>query len=450
MSTRAEDILHAPVGKTLRQMTLPMVFGLLSIMLFQAVDTYFIGKLGTSALAAISFTFPVTFTITSVGIGLSIGLSVLLAQSIGEGNHNKSAHITSDGLFLSLAIVATLCALCWLLITPIFTAMGATQNTLPLIQDYMGIWCLGGLFLAMPMIGNATIRATGDTLWPSIIMVLSGLINAVLDPVLIFGWSIIPALGIKGAAYASLISWVVATAVCVYLLRVRDQLLLFCLSSWSVLKPFWQAMIKISIPLCIANVLTPIGGMIFTRLAAQHGEQAVAAIGSGSKIESILMIVVFSLTAILSPFIAQNIGAKKYERVHEAMRTSLIFSVVFQGVIYVLAVLGSPWLARIYSHDAQVIELTQQYLHIASSGMVFYSVLIVMNTLFNSARQSKKSLILSAVRVFLGLLPFCLIGSWLYGYTGILIGSVIANFGVAVLAYVSGMRFLREVFPSHG
>lgn len=442
MKTTSEDILNGPIGPTLRRMTTPMVIGILAVILFQAVDTWFIGRLGTTELAAISFTFPVTYTITNLAIGLSISTSILLAQVIGSGQRDKAQRIATDSLLLSLLLVVILAAVGLVTIDPLFRWLGATDNTLPYIREYMEVWYASVGLLVIPIIGNGAIRATGDTKWPSILMMISGLANAVLDPLLIFGIGPFPELGVRGAAIATALSWLFSFVAATWLLRVREKLLLFHLPGWRELATFWRALLKIGIPIAIANMLTPIATAILTALIAPFGETAVAAFGAGSRIEAVAMVVSFALTAALSPYMAQNLGAGQCDRARQALQLCLRFALLFQLAIYALLALTSPWLSQVFSSDPQVIALTRLFLWIMPLGFSFYGVLIVTSTAFNAAKQSHKTLIVSLIRVFACIAPCAWLGGQIYGISGLFVGTVIGN-GIAALV---GWRMLHATY----
>ena len=219
------DLLNDPILPTLKKMTIPMIFGMVTLMMFNIVDTFFISMLGTEPLAAVSFTFPVTFTVISLAIGLGIGTSAVIAKALGSNKIEEARFDASVSLIVALLLVILLSFVGYLLIDPIFTLLGAGQLVLPLIHDYMNIWFIGSVFLITPMIGNSVLRASGDTKTPSIVMGGAGLINAILDPILIFGWGPVPALGIQGAAIASVIAWGVAVIIILYVLGVKKRLL---------------------------------------------------------------------------------------------------------------------------------------------------------------------------------------------------------------------------------
>ena len=228
--SRPNPMLTEPMTPVLLRMTGPMILGIIAILAFNLVDTFFIGMLGTQALAAISFTFPVTFVVTSLTMGLGAGLCALLGHALGQGRHDEAARITTDCLFLAVILVTLLAVLGALTIEPLFTLLGASAELISLIHDYMLIWYLTVPMLVIPMVGNAAIRTTGDTKTPSLVMGVAGLVNGVLDPLLIFGPGPFPEWGIRGAAIATSISWLMAMLVSLHILRKREQLLSWRLS----------------------------------------------------------------------------------------------------------------------------------------------------------------------------------------------------------------------------
>ena len=199
---------EGPVGPSLIRLSIPMIFGLVSILLINLVDTFYISLIGVRELVAISFTFPVTFTLMSFSFGIGIGASAVISRAIGEGDHHRVQRLTTDSLLLVALIILCVAGISFISLRSIFTLMGATDESFPLIEEYMIPWLMGVVFVVIPIVGNSAIRATGDTKTPSLIMVIAAVVNAVLDPLLIFGYGPFPELGIQGAAIATVISFI--------------------------------------------------------------------------------------------------------------------------------------------------------------------------------------------------------------------------------------------------
>ncbi len=206
MATPKPKLTEGPVGRHLVNMTVPVLFGIATMMAQGLIDTWFIGRVGDRELAAFGFGFPILMIVTSVAIGLGAGTSSVVARAIGAGNHARAQRLTTDSLILSFLITAVISAIGILTITPLFRLLGAPMEMLPLIRGFMTILYAGVPFVVVGMVGMASMRATGDTRLPSSLMVLASILNVILDPILIFGLGPIPAMGLNGAALAALLA----------------------------------------------------------------------------------------------------------------------------------------------------------------------------------------------------------------------------------------------------
>jgi putative MATE family efflux protein len=429
------DLLVDPVGQTLKQMTIPMIYGMILLMTFNLVDTFFVGLLGTQPLAAISFTFPITFTVISLTIGLGIGTSAVIARSLGKGDQKFAKCSGTSALILGAIVVGLLSFSAYLYSDEIFTLLGASEDLLPIIRDYTDFWFLGSIFLIGPMLGNSILRASGDTKTPSIVMGVGGIINAILDPIFIFGFGPIEAMGIKGAAIATLVSWVVGSAFVLYIVGFKRQLIH---TSLIFIKTFTQsskAILHIGLPAAGANMLTPIAAAVLTAIAATYGESAVAAFGVGSRIESIACLVVLAMSMTLPPFISQNLGAGNMQRVKEGYLTSVKFVMIWQIIIYGLLVLIAPWIADAFSKEQSVADIITLFIYILPLGYGLQGIIILTNSSFNALHKPMVALWLSIVRLFVCYVPLAYLGSELYGIKGFFIGGVLGNMVMALISY---------------
>ncbi len=433
--TRTNPMLTAPIPVVLRQMTGPMIFGIIAILAFNLVDTFFIGMLGTEALAAISFTFPVTFVVTSLAMGLGAGLSAVIGHTLGQGKHDEAAHLATDSLFLAVIMVALLSAGGAFTIKPLFTLLGASAELISLIHDYMLIWYLTVPMLVLPMVGNAAIRATGDTKTPSLVMAVAGLVNGVLDPLLIFGIGPFPEWGIRGAAIATSISWLMAMLVSLYILRHREGLLLWRLSPRARLLYHWRALLHVAVPASFTNMLNPLANAVLMTIFADLGTEVVAAYGAASRVEALLLIVMMALASVLAPFISQNCGAGNPARAKVALQSCMSFALLFQLAIYGLTWLLAPLIANLFSDHPQVIRLIILYLHLVPIGYGFQGMLMLLASALNGVRASSISFLFNGLRLFGFLLPGAWLGAKLGGEKGIYLGILLANLAAGTLAW---------------
>lgn len=445
-TARHPDLLNNDIVTTLRKMTLPMIVGMVVLMTFGLVDTFFIGMLGTQELAAISFTFPVTFTVISLNIGLGIGTSAVIAKLLGAGQHDQAKETATGALMLTMVLAIVLAIVGVLTMDPIFRLMGADEEQLVLIREYMLVWYGAGVFLAMPMVGNSVLRASGDTKTPSYVMAFGGLINVVLDPILIFGWGPVPAFGIQGAAVATLIAWAVGLFYILYVLAVKRKLMEPKLLNWQQLKRSTGGILKIGLPASGANMLTPISAGVVTAIVAGYGPEAVAAWGVGGRLESIASIVVLSLSMSLPPFISQNFGANKLERVGQAYSLCVKFVIVWQLIVFAILATLSGVIANIFTNEPEVSSTIIMFLLIVPLGYGLQGVTILTNSSFNAMHMPMSALSLNGMRLFVFFVPFSLIGSYWFDLPGLFWAGVIANLTVGCIAFIWFKSILASRF----
>ncbi|MEK0273849.1 MATE family efflux transporter [Vibrio vulnificus] len=435
-------LLSAPIAETLRKMTVPMIFGMVAILMFNLVDTFFISLLGTEALAAISYTFPVTFAVNCITMGIGVGLSTSIGRLLGQGEAHQAARFSTHGLLLAIVLVALASTLGFFTVTPLFTLLGAKEALIPLIGQYMHVWYLTIPLLVIPMAGNSAIRATGDTKTPAKIMMLAGLINGVLDPLLIFGVGPFPELGIQGAAIASAFSWLGALIGSFYVLIKRERLL--GLPQWPRLKEDWRQILKVGTPAALSNAMNPLSGAILMMMLSSHGTAAVAAYGAAQRIESILILVLMALTSALTPFMAQNFGAKNPQRAFQGLFVSMRFSVLFQGLVFLMMVPLSIPLAALFSQEQAVRDLLWHYLLVVPISYGFLGIVMMLVSGLNAMHQPLNAFRWSVIRLFVFTLPAAYLGSWLYDIEGLFIGIAVGNILVGLCSYLYALKQRKQ------
>lgn len=437
------------IGPTLIRMTMPMILGMFMTFSFSLVDTFFVSMMGTEALSAISFTFPVTFAMMSLAIGLSIGTSAVVAKYIGRGEMDKARKASTVTTYVAILSALVLAAIGYILLEPIFRLMGAPPGLMPLIREYMDIWLPTSVLLVAMVCGNAVLRANGDTRTPSLVMAGAGLVNAIFDPLLIFGWGPIPAMGMQGAALASLVSWMAAVAWLFHVLVIRNELISRRLPSFLVFRDSAREMLKIGIPASGANMLTPVAAGVMTAIVAGHGETAVAAFGVGSRLETIACLVILALSTTLPPLVSQNLGAGRIDRVEDACRLAMRFILGWQLVIYVALVLFGSLIARVFTQNPEVAAIIQLYLWIVPLSYGFQGIVILCNSALNALHRPMIALYLSIARFFVFYVPLAWVGSMLYGLPGFFVGALLGNVATAVASWITFKRVLAAEKQQH-
>ena len=428
------NLSEGSIQKSLIRMTTPMIIGMLLLFTFSLVDTLFISFLGTEALAAISFTFPVTFTIMSLAIGLGIGASAVVGKYLGRSEYEKAKEASTVINYISLLLAAIVVAVCWFFMDSIFHLMGARESLMPTIREYMVVWFPGSIMIVCIMTGNSILRACGDTKTPSILMAGAGLINAILDPIFIFGLGPIPAMGIQGAAWATVIAWGVCYFYLMYILVIQKELVSGSMPSRPVMLSSGREMLRIGVPAAGANMMTPLAAGIMTAIAAGFGDEAVAAFGVGARLEPMATLIVLAMSSSLPPLISQNFGAGKINRVEEAYRLSIKFILGWQMLVYVVLALGAGLIASTFSDDPEVIGTIKLFLWILPLGYGMQGIIILTNSSLNALHRPMSALYLSSARFFVFYVPLAYVGSQWFGLVGFFGGALCGNLLMAAIS----------------
>jgi len=424
---RKPDLLSDPVGTTLFRTTVPTTLGAIAVILYYLADTYFVSLLGTSELAALGFTFPATILVTYFGVGLGIGTSALVARALGSKNLLQAQEMTAASMLMAILIGLVFMYPAILSIGWFFPLLGAQPQRMVLIEEFMSLWYLGMPLMLMQFAGTAVIRANGNAKLHGSLMTLGALINAVLDPMLIFGVGPIPAMGIGGAALATVIAWTFTIIVICYYLWAREKLLCLCLPPLQELLQTWKKLLSITLPAALANMITPVSTGVITATLATYGPQAVAAYGVASRVEAFIMIVVLGMSMSLPPFISQNYGARLYDRVCQGLRLSLRFVLVLQLGLYVLVAVTAPWIAAIFTRDESVREIITTILRILPASYAFQGMVVLSASSFNALHAPRNGLVTSLTRFFVFYVPLALLGNLLFGITGLFLGAALGN-----------------------
>jgi putative MATE family efflux protein len=413
-----------------------MVLGIVGMQGFNLADTYFVGRLGTTELAAISFTFPVVFVIAGLALGLGMGTSAVVSRAIGEGDRDKTARLTTDGLSLAFIVVAVLVVVGLLTIDPLFRALGADSDVLPLVRRYMSIWYFGMIFVVVPMVGNNAIRATGDTLTPSLIMLVAVGMNFILDPILIFGLGPFPRMEIAGAALATVCSRAVTFTVALWVLSRRERLVRLGFPGFAAVWESWRRILFIGVPLSFSNILIPVGIGAITRLVSAYGPAAVAGFGVATRVETLALTVVMALRSVMSPFVGQNWGAGRFDRLRLGVRFGNRFALVWGlGMAVVLALFARP-IAAAFNDNPEVIGTIVDYLWIVPLSYGFRGMLLLSSTSLSVLDRPVDGAFVSLLQVFGLYVPLAVLGSRTVGVPGIFAAGSLSNIAAGVVAVV--------------
>ncbi len=444
MSSAGAQLTEGPVGRHLLRMTLPMVGGIFSMIAGNLVDTWFVARLGTDALAAISFTFPVVFTLSSVAIGLGAGSSSVLARALGRDDPEGVRRLTTDALILSVGITAALAVVGVLTIAPLFAALGAPAEMIPHIARYMQIWYLGIVFVVVPMVGMSAIRATGDARLPALLMISAAALNAALDPLFIFGLGPIPGLGLQGAAVAAVISRATSLLGALYILHARMGLISTARPPLRALRRSFAQILHVGLPAAGTNAIIPLSTGVITAMLAGFGPEVVAGFGLCSRVEAVALVIFYAMSSIIGPVVGQNLAAGQVGRVQRALGLSARFCLAYGLLLALaLALLGQPIALRFDAHPG-VVAVAARYFLIVPISYGAAGMVMINNAAFNGMGRPLPAVLVSLTRMVGIYVPLAYAGSRLWGASGLFAAYALANGVCGVGAYLWACRVSRR------
>ncbi|MFA4984891.1 MAG: MATE family efflux transporter [Candidatus Omnitrophota bacterium] len=432
------------VFNTILRMAVPMLAGTFALNAYNLTDTWFVSRLGTDALAAMSFTFPVVMLLGFVMRGVGTGAMTVVAHALGRGKQQTAARITTHAVFLSSSIALCLTVAGFLTVRPLFARLGASGEVLFLTQQYMRIWYGGLVIWVIQMMFADIIIGTGNTKAVSLLMVGGTLLNFILDPVMIFGLLGFPRMGIRGAALATVISQAIVLAAAFYFVHKRYRLIIFVSHSRLRIISSWRRILRIGIPATLSSVLTPLSAAVVIKISSDFGHAAVAAIGVASRIEMFAFMVPMTVGMSLVPFVAQNYGAGRLDRIITVRRGAMLFALIFGFIIAGVFLFIARPLGMLFSSDPEVINVLARYIYVTCFGYGFLEVHRYAGFCMIGIHRPVASAFLNTIRVIILMIPLAYFGAKIFGIYGIFWGRLITDVCSGVIGAAWTRRILKK------
>ena len=438
MSANAK-FLEGSLFRHITTMSVTSSIGLMAIFLVDFVDMLFISMLGKEELAAaIGYAGAILFFTSSLGIGMSIAAGATVGTALGSRDDDQARQSATSALVFGVVISAIFAAIVWVYLEPLSALMGASGPTLEMSVSYLSIIIPSLPLLVVGMIGSAVLRAHGAAQKAMWVTITGGIVNAILDPILIFGLD----LELTGAAIASVAARFAIGATAFY----------FILRDHGGLKPpsrkdQLQDMIPLSgiaFPTILTQLATPIGSAYLTRSMAEYGEAAVAGMAIVGRITPVAFAIIFALSGALGPIIAQNRGAGLDDRVKEAFRDGLKFTAIVTVVVALVLFGLRDYIAQLFEADGVARDLVFLFCGPLALAWFFNGAIFVSNAAFNNLGHPFYSTWINWGRHTLGTIPFVIVGSAWLGATGVLIGQAAGGVVFGLLALWLGARVVRQ------
>ncbi len=420
------------------KMTWPMMFGILSLMSFQLVDSAFIGQLGVLPLAAQGFTMPMQMVIIGLQVGLGIATTSVISRVIGANQLTRAKQLGGLVIVVGAVGVILTCLLIWFSRGLILNLLGAPENVFPVIDGYWPSWLLSAWTGAMLYFAYSLCRSNGNTMLPGIMMVATSIMNMVLDPIFIFTFD----LGLPGAAWATVVSFSIGLLVVYPTVYKRDWMSF----QWHDLdvKRSVKELTGVMAPAMMSQLLPPVSSMFATKLIASFGATAIAGWALASRIEFFSIVTVLALTMSMPPMIGRMLGAKECDKIQVLVNIAVKFVLVLQLTIAAILFMSSGLISDLMSSNAQVSEVLAMYLVWGPISLGSLGVCMLMVSICNALGMPMRALLISSLRLFVCFLPMLWLGATFAGIQGLFIGAMAGNLAAGVMAWVMYRQAIKR------
>jgi len=444
---KSPDFISAHIPSLIRKLAIPASVGFIFNTLFNVVDTYFGGRISTSALAAMGLTFPVFFIILAMGMGMGTGTTALISQSLGAGNKEEADKIGYQAITFSLINSIFLTFLGLAMAPYLFRILGASENYLEISVKYMNTILYGTVFFLINSILNSLLTARGDTRTYRNSLIAGFVLNLILDPWFIYGGLGFPPLGIRGIGYSTVLIQFISA---IYMVSVTRKLKVFQDATFRNFIPtrkYFSALFGQGFPASLNMLTVAIGIFVITYFASQFGKEAVAAYGIATRIEQIALLPTIGLNIAALTLAAQNMGANRPERVYESWKLNLRYGLLIITIGTIFVLIFARQLMEGFTSDVNVVEIGIEYLHVAA---LFFFAYIFLNMSVSTLQGMKKPLYAIFVGVYRQILMplplFMLLAIYLgWGTKGIWWGIFLVNWSAAIFTFFYTKRQIQRV-----
>lgn len=441
---------QGPIAKSMIKTALAMIPATLALSGYNLVDAYFVGQMvGKTAadapMAAMGFTLPVVMLIGCLFHGLGIGVSAPAAQALGGNKLERAARGSSSGV-LMIMLVSILTAIIGMsCVKSVFSSFGAQGEVLELVIEYMDIWYFGCFTASIAMAGHGLLISVGDNRMASTLMMTGMIINALLDPLFIFGWGFLPALGIRGAALATIFAQATGGSISMYILWRKHHLIRFRKIPFAELRNYWIVTLRYAIPASLGMLMMPVGMTVITRLTATFGTAAMAGCTAAGRLETIAFVIPMSLGMTLTPFIAQNYGARRYDRIREGLIFAFKFAFVFLFASAVIFALLARFIAPHFCNSAEAQDVMAKCIMISVWGLSGVEIHRFAGFSYTGCGRPAAAAMLNGMRFLLFLIPFSLIAWYFRSLNGLFVARLAADVLSGVVGAFLALRTINAL-----
>lgn len=441
-NNKLELLGSAPIPKALMSLGVPIMIGMLINALYNLVDAYFVGGLGESQMGAISIVFPLGQVVVGLGLMFGNGAASYLSRLLGRGEKESADQVASTALYSSVSIGVIIILLTTLFMEPILTMLGATETILPYALTYARIYVISCVFNVFNVTMNNIVSSEGAAKTTMCALLLGAVLNTVLDPIFIYTLN----LGVAGAAIATAISQMVSTLVYLIYVFRKKSAFSFCIKQFVPAKEIMTEILKIGIPTLTFQILTSLSIALINRAANSYGDAVIAGMGAVTRITSMGTLIVFGFLKGFQPIAGFSYGAKKFNRLREAIKISTLWSTIFCVVVgFLVAIFSKQIISQFTTGNEEMILVGQKSLIVNGFSFFLFGFYTVYSSLFLALGKGAAGFFLGACRQGICFIPIILLLPTVWGINGIMYARPIADILSAAITVCMAVKLHKEL-----
>ena len=441
-NNKLELLGSAPIPKALMSLGVPIMIGMLINALYNLVDAYFVGGLGESQMGAISIVFPLGQVVVGLGLMFGNGAASYLSRLLGRGEKESADQVASTALYSSVSIGVIIILLATLFMEPILTMLGATETILPYALTYARIYVISCVFNVFNVTMNNIVSSEGAAKTTMCALLLGAVLNTVLDPIFIYTLN----LGVAGAAIATAISQMVSTLVYLIYVFRKKSAFSFCIKQFVPTKEIMTEILKIGIPTLTFQILTSLSIALINRAANSYGNAVIAGMGAVTRITSMGTLIVFGFLKGFQPIAGFSYGAKKFNRLREAIKISTLWSTIFCVVVgFLVAIFSKQIISQFTTGNEEMILVGQKSLIANGFSFVLFGFYTVYSSLFLALGKGAAGFFIGACRQGICFVPIILMLPTVWGINGIMYAQPIADILSAAITVCMAVKLHKEL-----
>lgn len=444
-SKKMELLGSASIPKALLAMGIPTMVGMLVNAFYNLVDAYFVGGLGESQMGAISVVYPLGQVVVGLGLLFGNGAASYISRLLGHGDKKNADKVASTALYSSLSVGAVIIIISMVFLKPILSFLGATDSILPYAATYAGIYIVSCIFNVFNVTMNNIITSEGAAKTTMCALLIGAILNIALDPIFIYIFD----LGVSGAAIATAISQVIST--CVYLIYIlrKKSIFQFRIKDCTYTKEIITEIFKIGIPTLVFQILTSLSISFINNAARDYGDSAIAGMGIVTRLISIGSLSVFGFIKGFQPIAGYNYGAKKFDRLREAIKISILWSTIFCVIFGLILALFPVAIVSQFTKGSEMIRIGAASLRANGISIMFFGFYTVYSSLFLALGKGREGFILGACRQGICFIPIILLLPTIWGLNGILYAQPIADILSAIITIFMVIPLHKKLNEMH-